>query len=76
MTETERDDSSVEPKELERESRGLAGLHPLALVAFAAGGLAVGIGAAFAFSPALAVPLGLLGGGVGVWVVERARRLR
>jgi hypothetical protein len=51
-------------------------LHPLAPVVFAAAGLAVGIVTALVSGPALAVPLGLFGGGIGVWMLERGRRLR
>ena len=65
-------------KEDDFESIGPSGthLHPLAPVVFAVVGLAVGILTAVAFGPALGVPLGLLGGGMGVWAVERGRRLR
>lgn len=51
-------------------------LHPLAPIVFAAVGLAVGIVTALFSGPALAVPLGLFGGGIGVWMLERGRRLR
>jgi len=52
------------------------GLHPLAPVIFAAVGIPVGIWTAVTLGPLLGVPLGILGGGIGVWVVERSRRLR
>ena len=62
------------------ELRSLGGegrhLHPLAPLIFILSGIAVGIGGALAAGPALGVALGLLGGGLGVWVVERGRRLR
>ena len=62
----------------ELESIGPSGthLHPLAPLVFVAVGLAAGIATALALGPALAVPLGLLGGGIGVWAVERGRRMR
>ena len=71
----EPDDPSWED---ELESLGPNGrhLHPLAPLVFAVVGLAVGVLTAVVLSPALGVPLGLLGGGMGVWAVERGRRLR
>jgi hypothetical protein len=51
-------------------------LHPLAPVVFVLAGLAVGILATMVYGPALGVPVGLVGGGLGVWVLERGRRLR
>ena len=51
-------------------------LHPLAPVIFILSGIAVGIGGALVAGPALGVAVGLLGGGIGVWAVERGRRLR
>lgn len=51
-------------------------LHPLAPLVFAATGIVVGFLAAYVFGPELGVALGLLGGGLGVWIVERGRRLR
>jgi len=55
-------------------SRG--GLHPLAPLFFILAGVLIGILATLALGPTLGVPLGLLGGGLGVWAVERGRRLR
>ncbi len=51
-------------------------LHPLAPVVFVLAGLAAGIVTTMVYGPALGVPVGLVGGGLGVWVVERGRRLR
>ena len=52
-----------------------AGLHPLAPAVFVVAALVVGaVGTALA-SLALGIPLGLLGGGIGVWMLERGRRL-
>lgn len=52
------------------------GLHPLSPVVFLVAALAVGAAATLAVSLALGIPLGLLGGGIGVWMLERGRRLR
>ena len=52
------------------------GLHRLAPLVFAVVGTGVGIWMAATFGPVLGVALGLLGGGIGVWVLERSRRLR
>jgi len=52
-----------------------SGLHPAAPIMFLlAAGAAFVAGNAFAGIP-LAVPLALFGGGIGVWVLERFRRL-
>lgn len=73
---TQPDDPSARDDDF--ESIGPSGMHfhPLAPLVFAVVGLAVGVLTAVVFSPALGVPLGLLGGGMGVWAVERGRRLR
>ncbi|HEU4759582.1 MAG TPA: zinc ribbon domain-containing protein [Dehalococcoidia bacterium] len=57
------------------EDRVHGGLHPLAPLVFAAAGIAVGFLMAAVFSPLLGVPLGFLGGGLGVWALERGRRI-
>jgi hypothetical protein len=56
-------------------SRALAGLHPAAPIVFAAVGLAIGAAVTLATSLALGIPGGLFGGGLGVWMLERGRRL-
>ena len=62
------------------ERRALGGegrrLHPLSPLVFAVTGVTVGLLAALAAGPELGVALGLLGGGLGVWALERGRRLR
>jgi hypothetical protein len=55
--------------------RAPAGLHPAAPVVFAAAGLAIGAVVTLATSLALGIPAGLFGGGLGVWMLERGRRL-
>jgi len=72
----EPDEPAPHDDELESIGPGTTHLHPLAPLVFVAVGLAVAIATALAFGPALAVPLGLFGGGIGVWMVERGRRLR
>ena len=72
----EPNDAAGKAEELEGLGSSGRHLHPLTPLIFAAAGLAVGIVTALAYGPALAVPLGLLGGGIGVWMVERGRRLR
>jgi hypothetical protein len=72
----ESDEPAPPGDELEGIGPSSTHLHPLAPIVFLAVGLAVGIVIALAFGPALAVPLGLFGGGIGVWAVERGRRLR
>jgi hypothetical protein len=52
-----------------------AGLHPLAPVVFLVVALGVAVAATLASSLAIGVPLGLVGGGIGVWILERGRRL-
>lgn len=54
---------------------GNAGLSPLSPVVFAVAGLAVGVVATLAFNLAVGIPLGLLGGGIAVWMLMRSRRL-
>ena len=72
----EPDEPAPHDDELESIGPSSTHLHPLAPLVFVAVGLAVAIATALAFGPALAVPLGLFGGGIGVWMVERGRRLR
>ena len=52
-----------------------AGLHPLAPAVFVVAALAVGAAGMVLSGLALAIPLGLVGGGIGVWMLERGRRL-
>jgi hypothetical protein len=56
-------------------TRHAAGLHHLAPVVFAIAALAVGVAVSALSGPALGIPLGLLAGGIGVWMLERGRRL-
>jgi hypothetical protein len=56
-------------------TRRPAGLHPLAPVVFAVAAIVVGLAAAALSSLALAIPLALVGGGIGVWMLERGRRM-
>jgi hypothetical protein len=56
-------------------TRGAAGLHPLAPVVFGVAAVGIGVGATLLSGLALGIPLGLLGGGIGVWMLERGRRL-
>jgi hypothetical protein len=72
----EPDDPSAWEDELKSLGPNGRHLHPLAPLVFAVVGIAVGVLTAVVFSPALGVPLGLLGGGMGVWAVERGHRLR
>ena len=51
------------------------GIHAAAPFVFVVAGLAIGAAAALAVSLAVGVPLGLLGGGIGVWMLERGRRI-
>ncbi len=51
------------------------GLPPLAPVVFVVAALAFGIAGTLAVSLALGIPMGLLGGGIGVWMLVRSRRL-
>jgi hypothetical protein len=53
-----------------------AGIHPAAPLVFILAGLAAAGAATLVVSLAVAIPLGLFGGGLGVWVLERGRRLR
>ncbi len=52
-----------------------AGLHPLTPAVFAVAALGVGAAGTVLSSLALGIPLGLVGGGIGVWILERGRRL-
>jgi hypothetical protein len=52
-----------------------AGLHPFAPAVFAVAAIAVGVTVSILSSPALGIPLGLVSGGIGVWMLERGRRL-
>jgi hypothetical protein len=53
-----------------------SGIHPLAPVVFVVAALAIGGAGTLAVSIALGIPLGLMGGGIGVWMLERGRRFR
>jgi len=53
-----------------------SGLHPLSPLVFAVAAGAIGAATTLAVNLALGIPLGLLGGGIGVWMLERGRRLR
>jgi hypothetical protein len=53
-----------------------AGLHPLAPAVFVVAALGIGAAGTLLSSLALGIPLGLVGGGIGVWMLERGRRLR
>ncbi len=66
----------VEADELQSLGAEATRLHPLAPLVFVLSGAGIGFLAALASSPALGVALGLLGGGLGVWALERGRRLR
>jgi hypothetical protein len=57
-------------------ARAHGGIHPAAPVAFVVAGLAIGLAGTLLVSLTFGVPLGLLGGGIGVWVLERGRRFR
>jgi hypothetical protein len=48
----------------------------MAPVVFVVAALVVGAAGTLAVSLALGIPLGLMGGGIGVWMLERGRRLR
>lgn len=52
-----------------------AGLHQLAPVVFAVTALTVGVVTTLLSSLALGIPVGLVGGGIGVWMLERGRRM-
>jgi hypothetical protein len=54
--------------------RAHGGIHPAAPIAFAVAGLAIGAAATLVVNLTFGIPLGLLGGGIGVWVLERGRR--
>jgi len=56
-------------------TRATAGLHPLAPAVFAVAALGVGVAGTVLSSIALGIPLGLVGGGIGVWMLERGRRM-
>ena len=51
-----------------------AGIHPAAPIVFLVAGLAIGAAATLLVSLAIGIPLGLFGGGIGVWMLERGRR--
>ncbi len=55
-------------------ARAHAGIHPAAPVVFVVAGLAIGAAATLLVNLTFGVPLGLFGGGVGVWALERGRR--
>jgi hypothetical protein len=48
----------------------------LAPVVFVVAALAIGGAGTLLVSLALGIPLGLMGGGIGVWMLERGRRFR
>ena len=52
-----------------------AGIHPAAPIAFVVAGLAFGAAATLLVNLTVGIPVGLLGGGIGVWMLERGRRL-
>ncbi len=70
---------STDPEDTEMESRDLdqahGGLHRLAPIVFAGVGVTVGVVVTLLARPMLGIPIGLLAGGVGVWMLERGRRL-
>jgi len=51
------------------------GIHPLAPVVFVVAALAIGALVTLTLSLALGIPAGLFGGGIGVWMLERGRRV-
>lgn len=57
-------------------TRRSAGIHPVAPVVFAVAAVGVGVTATLLSSLAFGIPLGLVGGGLGVWMLERGRRLQ
>jgi hypothetical protein len=56
-------------------TRVTSGLHPLAPAVFVVAALGIGAVGTLLSSLALGIPLGLVGGGIGVWMLERGRRL-
>lgn len=56
-------------------TRSFAGLHPLSPLVFAVAAVAVAAVGTALSSLAFGIPLGLVGGGIGVWMLERGRRL-
>jgi hypothetical protein len=56
-------------------ARAHAGIHPAAPIVFVVAGLAIGAAATLLVNLAVGIPLGLLGGGIGVWMLERGRRI-
>jgi hypothetical protein len=56
-------------------NRAQAGLHPAVPIVFAAAGLGTGVAVTLATNLAFGIPAGLFGGGIGVWMLERGRRL-
>lgn len=57
-------------------TRVAAGLHPLSPVVFAVAAIGIAVAGTALSSLAVGIPLGLLGGGIGVWMLERGRRMR
>jgi hypothetical protein len=56
-------------------TRAAAGLHRLAPAVFAVAAVGIGAAGTLLSGLALGIPLGLVGGGIGVWMLERGRRL-
>jgi len=56
-------------------TRSMHGLHRMAPAVFVVAALGVGAAGTLLSSLALGIPLGLVGGGIGVWMLERGRRL-
>jgi hypothetical protein len=57
-------------------TRAAAGLHPLSPAVFVIAAVGIGVAGTVLFTLALGIPLGLVGGGIGVWMLERGRRMR
>ena len=56
-------------------TRFAAGLHPLSPAVFAIAAIGIGVAGTMLSTLALGIPLGLVGGGIGVWMLERGRRM-
>lgn len=57
-------------------TRTASGLHPVAPAVFAVMAIAIGVTGTLLSSVTFGIPMGLMGGGIGVWLLERGRRLR